>query len=96
MRARWNHGYLVLEPEPVDEQAWRRTTGATDALRAIEARLVRAGAIIELRQFHGLSAQEVDVLLRLERERSRSTRGPQGSPALASGCPHAARDEVAA
>lgn len=69
MNPRWKNGYLVLEPAPSPtESAWLRTTGATDALRAIEARLVARGAITELRQFHGLSAQEQDVLLRLERD----------------------------
>lgn len=32
-------------------------------LSAVERRLWDSGAVVELRQFHGLSAQEMDVLI---------------------------------
>lgn len=40
---------------------------ARDVLRHVEARLVDGGGVVELGQFRGLSADEMDVLLRLER-----------------------------
>lgn len=49
-------------------------TIAADAVRiveAVEARLLAAGGVIELRQLHGMSASETDVLVRREREHSR-------------------------
>lgn len=45
---------------------WNATTSAESLLTAIELRLVAAGAVTELRQFYGLSAQEQDVLIRRE------------------------------
>lgn len=42
-------------------------TRAKDVLDDVEERLVIGGAVIELAQFHGLSADEVDTLLWLER-----------------------------
>lgn len=41
---------------------------ARDVLRRVESRLVDGGAVLELDQFQNLSADETDVLLRLERE----------------------------
>lgn len=40
---------------------------AGHVLAKVEARIVNAGAVIELHQFQNLSAAEVDVLLWLER-----------------------------
>lgn len=67
------------------EACWKTATQPGAILVAVERRLVDAGALIELRQLHGLSAQEIDVLLWLE------THEP-----LPSGCPHASDDGVAA
>lgn len=41
--------------------------GAKSAYLAVEARMVDAGAVIELDILHGLSADEVDLLVKLER-----------------------------
>lgn len=40
---------------------------AKEVLERVEERLVEGGAVTELRQFEGLSADEVDTLLWLER-----------------------------
>lgn len=48
------------------EACWKTATQPGAILVAVERRLVDAGALIELRQLHGLSASEVDVLLWLE------------------------------
>ena len=45
------------------EQAWRTAVDASHVLTRVEARLVAAGALTELRQLQGLSAQEQDVLV---------------------------------
>ena len=44
-----------------EERCWRNRTAAI--LHAVEERLIAAGALTELRQFHRLSAQEMDVLI---------------------------------
>ncbi len=41
--------------------------GAKDAYRAVERRMVDAGCLLELDILHRLSADEVDLLVRLER-----------------------------
>lgn len=43
--------------------AWKAAVCAASVLTAVERRLVDAGALTELRQLHGLSAQEQDVLV---------------------------------
>lgn len=48
------------------DDAWIVATDAVALLGAIEARLVAAGAVTELRQFRGLSAQEVALMLEQE------------------------------
>lgn len=48
------------------EKAWRAAVDASHVLTRVEARLVAAGALTELRQLHGLSAQEQDVLVHRE------------------------------
>lgn len=70
--------------DSIDARCWAAATSADRVLEAVETRLIDGGAVIELRQFYGLSAQECDVLLRLERE------------GALSGCPQASGDEVAA
>ncbi len=86
MKPRFHNGYAWHAS--ASETAWETATGATAALAAIERRLAEAGAVIELRQFYGLSASEQDVLLRLERDAQKSVQPP--------GCPHAERGTVAA
>lgn len=44
-----------------EEHCWRNATQVI--LTAVEERLIAAGALVELRQFHRLSAQETDVLI---------------------------------
>lgn len=73
---------------PVDE-AWRHAVNAASVLTAVEARLVNAGALSELRHLHGFSAQEQDVLVH------REVHDPC-SQALPSGCPQTPHAEVAA
>lgn len=68
------------------EQCWKAVTQPGAILVAVERRLVDAGALIELRQLHGLSASEVDVLLWLETH----------EPGCSSGGPHDPDGEVAA
>lgn len=63
----WLKSRVVSDLNEADA-CWQSATRAERLLAAIEARLIAAGAVIELRQFYGLSAQEVDVMLRLERE----------------------------
>lgn len=46
---------------------WLVMARAKEVLEAVEDRLVDGGAVTELRQFQGLSADEVDTLLWLER-----------------------------
>lgn len=48
------------------DAAWKAAVRPGDVLDAIERSLVAAGAVTELRQLHGLSAAEMDVLLWLE------------------------------
>lgn len=48
------------------EQAWKAAVRPAAVLKDVERRLVAAGAITELRQLQGLSAQEQDVLVWLE------------------------------
>lgn len=48
------------------EKAWEAAVRPAAVLRAVERRLVAAGAVTELRQLHGLSAQEEAVLVWLE------------------------------
>ena len=50
----------------LDQDAWKAAVRPAAVLARIEARLVAAGAITELRQLHGMSAQEQDVLVWLE------------------------------
>lgn len=50
------------------EMCWMAARHPREVLDAVEERLVEAGAVIELRQFHGLGADEIDCLLRQERE----------------------------
>lgn len=46
--------------------AWARVIRAEDLLARVETRLAEAGAVVELRQFSRLSAQEMAVLLERE------------------------------
>lgn len=46
-----------------DQVAWKAAVRHAAILEAVEARLILAGAVTEVRQFYGLSASEVDVLL---------------------------------
>lgn len=48
------------------EKAWQAAVRPAAVLRDVERRLVAAGAVTELRQLHGLSAQEEAVLVWLE------------------------------
>lgn len=48
------------------EQAWQIAVGPAAVLRDVERRLIAAGAVTELRQLQGLSAQEADRLVWLE------------------------------
>lgn len=59
-------GYYNNDLSAVDD-AWIAATGAVWLLADLERRLVAAGAVIELRQFRGLSAQEVAILVERER-----------------------------
>lgn len=61
------------------QECWKAARRPGDILVAVERRLVDAGALVELRQLHGLSAQEIDVLLWLE------THEPLGCPQAADG-----------
>lgn len=45
------------------EAAWNAAVRPEMALAVVEARLVAQGAVVELRQLQGLSAQEFDVLV---------------------------------
>lgn len=58
-------GVEVRRVNPAEE-AWKRAVDASHVLTRVEARLVAAGALIELRQLQGLSAQEQQVLVWLE------------------------------
>lgn len=71
------------------ETCWKAVVQPGAVLTAVERRLMDAGALVELRQLHGLSAQEADVLI--HREIHAPTNG--GSP---SGCPHDVDGTVAA
>ena len=79
----------ILEPEPVlhdlalVDPAWSAAIDAEALLAAVEARLVAAGAVVELRQLRGFSAQETALLVERERQ-------------WPSGCPHAVDGTVAA
>jgi hypothetical protein len=44
----------------------RVATDATRVLAKVRHRLIKRGAVVELRQFDGLSASEMDLLVRLE------------------------------
>ena len=74
------------------EQAWKAAVRPAAVLKDVERRLVAAGAITELRQLQGLSAQEQDVLVWLEIHEP-TTSFPQR---CASSDPQAGRDGVAA
>lgn len=98
----WKDGYLVLDEPTAEERAWRRASGAARVLADVEARLVAAGAVTELRQLRGLSAAEQDVLVRLERD-AHDHEDPghvpsvsTGSQGLPSGCPQTTWTTVAA
>lgn len=86
-----------------EEKCWRAAIRPASLVATIEARLTAQGAVTELRQLQGLSAQEYDRLL--EREISADfpiidiaastsdARNPQG---CAPGGPHASDGTVAA
>ena len=86
-RLRWVNGYLATDEPSPEQAAWEAATGAADVLARVEARLVAAGALTELRQFQGLSAQEVDVLVYRELH---------AGVTVPSGCPQTTRASVAA
>lgn len=89
---RWKDGYLIVERETAEEQTWRRASGAARVLAAVEARLVTAGAVTELRQLRGLSAQEQDVLVYRELHEPACT----NSQSLPPGCSQTTQGTVAA
>jgi hypothetical protein len=69
--ARW----LDLDLDPVEVRpviesslALRESLLARSILHRVERRLIEGGAVLELDQFHRLSADEVDELLRQERD----------------------------
>lgn len=66
------------------DECWKAAVRVTTVLERVEQRLVDAGAVTELRQFYGLSAQEMDVLVQQE------------LGGCASGCPQGSGAEVAA
>lgn len=62
---------------------WHAAIDPSAVLSRVEHNLVAKGALVELRQFYGLSAKEMDVLL------WREVHEP-----LPTGCSHASDDEV--
>ena len=62
---------MTLHDLTAVDAAWYSAINAEALLEAVETRLVDAGAVIELRQFRGMSAQEIAILV----ERERSTPG---------------------
>lgn len=90
-----------------DEAAWRAAVRHAAILEAVEARLILAGAVTEVRQFYGLSASEVDVLLWQELHEPawhREVHSPvptasedfHKEASVASGCPQTVGETVAA
>lgn len=69
---------------PVDE-AWTVATHRASVVTAVEARLTRAGALLELRKMQGLSAQEMDVLIHQEIHEPVIHRGVSTSPQIRGG-----------
>lgn len=97
MTLRWKDGFLVLESEPAPTvKAWRAAVHASHVLERVEARLVAAGALTELRQLQGLSASEQDVLIHREIHEPVTTPVPEGSQGLPPGCPQTTHATVAA
>lgn len=93
------------------DRVWMTAVDAAVAIHRIEERLVAAGAVIELRQLHGLSDDEIAVLVRLEMgwgpqpvevwispavSPSFSCESPSTSQGLPSGCPQTTRGTMAA
>lgn len=86
------------------EKAWKAAVDASHVLTRVEARLVAAGALTELRQLQGLSAQEQDVLvyreihepLEVMENTAPVHTASADSPPLPSGCPQTTRETVAA
>lgn len=74
------------------QEAWKAAVNASLVLAQVEARLIAAGALIELRQLQGLSAKEQDVLVFREVHSPVHIEEPLSPP----GCPHATDGTVAA
>jgi hypothetical protein len=81
----WWHHHVATGAGRVTvlEDAWARAIRPRVILAEIEARLTAEGAVIELRQLQGLSAQELDLLLALEVHQPQIDPDTQGSPWLA-------------
>lgn len=62
------------------ERAWRHAVAHTRILARVEARLIEAGAVTELRQLQGMSATETDLLVRRELEAPRRASGRPQDP----------------
>lgn len=93
MKPRWKDGYLVTDDDrTANEKAWDTAVRSSQVLEDVEARLVAAGAVTELRQLQGLSAQEQDVLVWLELHSDSHSDSHSCAPST----PHAPRAEVAA
>lgn len=73
-----DHKTPLFDLTAVDE-FWHRAVDLQAVLAAVDARLAAANAVVERRQLHGLSAQEVAILVERERhdapDRSQGTRG---------------------